>query len=97
MAYAFVYIVTNKPNGVFYIGVTTNLPQRAMQHRLSMVNGFSKKYNLHHLVWYEAHEDMSAAIRREKAVKRWTRAMKIERIEQMNPNWQDLGPGLGDG
>ena len=85
-----VYILANIPKGTLYIGVTSNLIQRIWQHKSGLVEGFSKRYNLHTLVWYELHETMESAIVREKAVKKWNRAWKIELIEKTNPNWTDL-------
>jgi putative endonuclease len=85
-----VYILTNKPNGVLYIGVTTNLVQRTWQHRQKLVTGFSNKYNLQRLVWYERHESIDIAISREKQMKKWNRDWKIQLIETSNPGWQDL-------
>ena len=72
-----VYILANKPNGTLYIGVTSNLVQRVWQHRNDLVEGFTKRYGVHRLVWYEAHENMESAITREKMLKRWKRAWKI--------------------
>lgn len=86
----FVYIVTNKPKGVLYIGVTSNLPHRIHQHRTGAVSGFTKKYNLHRLVYVGPHETAETAIHREKALKRWKRSWKIELIESLNPDWADL-------
>ncbi len=85
-----VYILANIPKGTLYIGVTSNLIQRIWQHKSGLVEGFSKRYNLHTLVWYELHETMESAIVRENAVKKWNRAWKIELIEKTNPNWTDL-------
>lgn len=85
-----VYIVTNKPNGTFYIGVTSNLVQRIWQHKNKVVKGFTAKYGLHKLVWYEQHETMESAIGREKAMKFWKRRWKLNAIEQLNPDWRDL-------
>jgi putative endonuclease len=85
-----VYILTNKPLGTLYIGVTSNLPQRIWQHKTKVTKGFTEKYNLNKIVWYEAHEDMMSAIQREKALKAWKRDWKIRIIEEMNPLWRDL-------
>jgi len=85
-----VYILTNKPLGTLYIGVTYNLPQRIWQHKTKVTKGFTEKYNLNKIVWYEAHEDMMSAIQREKALKAWKRDWKIRIIEEMNPLWRDL-------
>jgi putative endonuclease len=85
-----VYILTNKPDGTLYIGVTSNLPARIFQHKNELVDGFSKKYNLHLLVFYEVHENMYSAITREKCLKKWNREWKIQLIESVNPSWRDL-------
>ncbi|MDE2715634.1 MAG: GIY-YIG nuclease family protein [Chloroflexota bacterium] len=85
-----VYILASKPNGTLYIGVTSNLIQRVWQHKNDLVEGFTKRYGLHRLVWYEAHESMESAITREKMLKRWKRAWKIELIDKDNPTWSDL-------
>ncbi len=90
MKFSFVYIVTNKPRGVLYIGVTTDLVRRISQHRQSLIPGFSYKYNCTRLVWYEVHEDVRAAIQREKSLKRWYRDWKIDLVERENPTWRDL-------
>jgi putative endonuclease len=85
-----VYIVTNRPRGTLYTGVTSDLPRRAYQHRTGAVEGFTKRYRLRLLVWFERHEDIVEAIAREKTLKRWQRAWKFELIEALNPNWDDL-------
>ncbi len=94
MAGGFVYIVTNKPNGVLYVGVTSDLPRRAYEHRESLIDGFSKAYGLKHLVWYEPYDDIRTAIQREKTMKHWPRAWKVRLINASNPNWSDLYDGL---
>ena len=85
-----VYILANKPLGTLYIGVTSNLPQRIWQHKNKVTKGFTEKYNLNTLVWYEVHEEMISAIQREKALKAWKREWKIRIVEEMNPLWRDL-------
>ena len=85
-----VYILTNKPLGTLYIGVTSNLPQRIWQHKNKVTKGFTEKYSLNKLVWYEVHEEMMSAIEREKTLKAWKRERKIRIIEEMNPLWRDL-------
>jgi putative endonuclease len=85
-----VYILTNKRNGTLCIGVTSDLAKRVWEHKNNMVAGFTKKYNLHHLVWYELHENMESAILREKRLKDYKRSWKLKLIESMNPAWQDL-------
>ena len=86
----FVYILASRRNGTFYIGVTSNLAQRLEQHRENAAAGFTRRYGVHTLVWYEAHATMESAITREKALKRWKRAWKVELIEKTNPLWRDL-------
>jgi len=85
-----VYILANKQNGTLYIGVTNDLVERVWQHKNDMTEGFSKKYAVHKLVYYELHRDMVAAITREKQLKKWNRAWKLELIEEKNPDWKDL-------
>lgn len=86
----YVYILTNKPYGVFYIGITSSLAKRVYEHRQGVVEGFSKRYHLKMLVYYEIFEDAPNAIAREKRLKRWPRQWKIEAIMKMNPEWNDL-------
>ena len=95
MKHPCVYIMTNKRNGTLYIGVTSNLAQRAWQHKNNLVAGFTKRYGTHILVWYETHDTMSEAIMREKRVKEWKRAWKLEMISAFNPDWRDLYDDLG--
>ena len=85
-----IYILASKYNGTLYIGVTSNLPQRMYQHREEIIEGFSKKYGIKMLVYFELCDDMVSAIAREKALKGITRAKKIALIEFVNPNWEDL-------
>ena len=85
-----VYILASEKNGTLYIGVTSNLPKRAWEHRESVVDGFSRTYGVKRLVYSEFHETMEAAITREKQLKKWNRAWKIELIERDNPDWLDL-------
>ena len=85
-----VYILASKRNGTLYIGVTSNLIQRVWQHKNDLVEGFTKRYVVHTLVWYEGHETMESAIVREKAIKEWRRAWKLDLIEKRNPAWKDL-------
>ena len=89
-----VYLLASKRNGTLYVGVTSNLPQRVWQHKSNLVEGFTKRYRVHMLVWYELCGTMEAAITREKAIKEWKRAWKIRLIEESNPDWLDLYPGL---
>jgi len=90
-----VYILASRRNGTLYVCVTSNLPGRVWQHRNEVVDGFSKRYGVHTLVWYEPHETMESAILREKQLKAGSRARKLGLIEAMNPDWQDLYDGLG--
>jgi putative endonuclease len=85
-----VYILASKRNGTLYIGVTSDLVKRVWQHRNDMEEGFTKRYGIHHLVWYELHENMESALQREKRLKEWKRAWKLELIERFNPEWEDL-------
>jgi putative endonuclease len=85
-----VYILASKRNGTLYIGVTSDLIKRIWEHKNNMVEGFTKRYGVHQLVWYEVHESMESAIEREKRLKEWKRKWKLELIESSNPNWQDL-------
>jgi putative endonuclease len=90
-----VYIVTNKRDGILYVGVTSNLPKRAWEHREGVVAGFTKRYGLKLLVYFEWHDEIALAIQREKNIKHWSRAWKIDLIERMNPDWKDLFETLG--
>jgi len=85
-----VYIMTNRRDGTLYIGVTSNLPRRVWEHHEGLVEGFTKRYGLKRLVYYERHEDIGSAIVREKALKTWRRAWKVRLIVATNPNWDDL-------
>jgi len=85
-----VYILASQKNGTLYIGVTSDLAKRTWEHKNNLVDGFTKRYSIHHLVWYELHEDMNSAIEREKSLKEWKRAWKLKLIEGFNPDWQDL-------
>ncbi len=89
-----VYILASKRNGSLYVGVTSALVQRIWQHREDLADGFTKKYRIKTLVWYEMHNTMESAIGREKTLKKWKRAWKLELIEGANPEWRDLYPGL---
>ena len=85
-----VYILAKKRNGTLYVGVTSDLVKRIWEHKNNIVEGFIKDYNVHQLVWYELHESMESAIIREKRLKDWKRAWKLELIEGKNPDWLDL-------
>jgi putative endonuclease len=89
-----VYILAKGRNGTLYVGVTSNLPGRVWQHRRDLVDGFTKRYCVHDLVWFEVHEIMESAINREKAIKGWRRSWKLELIEKTNPYWRDLYPEI---
>jgi putative endonuclease len=86
----FVYIMASKPYGTLYVGVTSNLPQRAWHHHDGVIEGFTKKYGVHRLVFYEEFATMPEAIQREHNIKHWSRRWKIKLIETMNPMWDDL-------
>ncbi len=85
-----VYILASKQNGTLYVGVTSNLAQRIHQHRTGAVEGFTKKYGVHRLVYFEPYEDSLTAIGREKTIKHWPRKKKLQAIEAGNPLWRDL-------
>jgi putative endonuclease len=85
-----VYILTSKPNGTLYIGVTTDLLQRIYQHRQATQDGFTQRYSVYSLVYFETFDSIRAAIEREKQLKKWNRAWKIRLIETNNPLWKDL-------
>ena len=91
----YVYILASKPYGTLYIGVTNDLMKRVYEHKNDFVEGFTKKYGVHQLVYYEQCDDVSGAIQREKQLKKWKRRWKIELIEKLNPYWKDLCDELG--
>ena len=95
MREGYVYIMTNRPNGVLYVGVTSNLARRAYEHREGLVEGFTSRYGLIRLAYYETFGMVTDAIQREKNIKHWPRAWKITLIETMNPEWRDLYLELG--
>ncbi len=90
----FVYILASKRNGTLYTGVTNNLFKRVDEHKNNFIPGFTSKYNVHNLVYYERYSDIYDAIAREKRLKKWKRAWKLELIEKSNSNWQDLYDNL---
>jgi putative endonuclease len=90
MKHPAVYITASRRNGTLYVGVTSNLPQRAFEHREGIVPGFTRRYGCKMLVWYELHDTMAAAIAREKQIKGGSRRDKLALIEAMNPDWCDL-------
>jgi len=85
-----VYLLASKPNGTLYVGVTSDLVKRVWEHKDDLVEGFTSKYGVHLLVYYEMHEDMLGAITREKQIKKWNRSWKLKLIERDNPEWKDL-------
>jgi putative endonuclease len=87
---SYIYILTNKKNGILYIGVTADLSKRIWEHKNKITKGFTSKYNLDKLVYCEHYEDVTMAIKREKILKSWKRDWKIKLIEGANPNWDDL-------
>ena len=90
MKQSYVYILASKRNGTLYVGVTSDLIKRIYEHRQNLVEGFTNKYNVHELVYYEVHSDIEAAILREKQIKKWNRRWKLRLIEEMNSEWRDL-------
>lgn len=91
---AYVYILTNRARGTLYIGATTDLVGRIYQHRLGVVEGFTQKYKLTRLVFYETYEELEGAFTRERQLKKWNRDWKVTLIEQDNPAWDDLYPAI---
>jgi putative endonuclease len=89
-----VYILTSHRKGTLYVGVTSDLVKRIWEHKNDSAEGFTKRYGVHTLVWYEQHETMESAIDREKAIKEWKREWKVEMIERSNPEWKDLYDSL---
>lgn len=85
-----VYILATQQNGTLYIGVTSNLLKRAWEHQKDLVEGFTKRYRVHRLVYYELYDDMVSAIKREKQMKKWNRTWKLELIDRQNSRWRDL-------
>ncbi|UCE47681.1 MAG: GIY-YIG nuclease family protein [Phycisphaerales bacterium] len=94
MGQYYVYILASKRNGTLYIGVTNNLLERIHQHKEAVTKGFAHRYNVHNLVYYEVFNRIQDAITREKRMKKWNRAWKIELIEKSNPNWEGLFDSL---
>ena len=93
--YPAVYILASRRNGTLYTGVTSKLLVRIQQHRDGTFDGFTREYGVKRLVWFEAHATMESAITREKRIKKWMRAWKLELIEAGNPGWRDLAEDLG--
>jgi putative endonuclease len=87
---AFVYIMTNRPNGILYVGVTNDIVRRAFEHREGLIAGFTKRYGLHRLVYVEEYDSIAQAVQRERTIKHWSRAWKVRLIVATNPSWDDL-------
>ena len=90
----YVYMLCSKRNGTLYTGVTSDLIKRIYEHKNELVDGFTKQYSVHTLVWYEVHDTIEMAIQREKQIKKWERSWKLRLIEENNPDWQDLNDGV---
>ena len=90
MKQSYVYILASGKNGTLYIGVTCDLVKRIYEHKQNIIDGFTKKYAIHTLVYFEIHEDIREAISREKRIKKWNRNWKLRLIEEFNPEWRDL-------
>lgn len=90
----FVYILATRRNGTLYVGMTDDLTRRVWEHRIGAVSGFTKKYGVKQLVWYEVHESRETAFVRERQLKKWNRAWKLQLIERFNSNWHDLADEL---
>ncbi len=88
--HSYIYIMSNKTNGTIYIGVTSDIIKRVYEHKNKLVDGFTKQYNLHDLVYYEVYDDINEAIKREKQLKSWKRQWKIDLIQKDNVDWKDL-------
>ena len=91
----YVYILSSKRRGTLYIGVTSDLSKRVYEHKNGLVEGFTKRYEVHRLVYYEVAKDAEAALTRERQIKKWNRAWKLRLIEEHNPEWEDLYANLG--
>lgn len=90
----YVYLLASKKHGTLYVGMTNDIVRRGYEHRSKVVQGFTKRYSVSQLVWFEIYEDAISAIAREKELKKWRRAWKIRLIEESNPDWLDLYPGI---
>jgi len=86
----FVYIMSNRKNGTLYVGVTADIVRRTYEHRTGAIEGFTRRYGLKRLIWFEQHDEIAHAIQREKHIKDWPRAWKVRLIENLNPEWEDL-------
>ena len=93
----YVYILASKIGGTLYIGVTNDLVRRVFEHKSKFVRGFTKKYNVVKLVYFEQYDDIENALQREKRLKKWNRQWKVRLIEERNPDWDDLYPGIAAG
>jgi putative endonuclease len=93
----YVYILTNKPYGTLYVGITNDLVRRTWEHRNDVVSGFTRVHQTHRLVWYEVHGDAYEAITREKLIKKWHRDWKVNLVQAMNPRWEDLYDAIAAG
>jgi putative endonuclease len=91
---SYVYLLASKKYGTLYLGVTSDLVRRGYEHRTKAVEGFTARYGVDRLVWFETHDDVVTAIAREKELKKWRRNWKISLIEEQNPDWVDLYPGI---
>src|SRR5579859_1638238 len=90
----YVYLLASRKHGTLYIGVTSDLVRRVYEHKTKAIPGFTSRYGVDRLVWFECHEDPTAAIEREKEIKKWRREWKIRLIEESNPEWIDLYEGI---
>jgi len=90
----YVYILASRRNGTLYVGMTDDLIRRVWEHRIGAVPGFTRKYAVQMLVWYEQHETRETAFQRERQIKKWNRAWKLQLIERFNPTWKDLAVDL---
>ena len=90
----YVYLLSSRPFGTLYVGMTSDLGKRGWEHKVKAVPGFTAKYGVHGLVWYERHASLEAAFARERQIKKWKRAWKIQLIEANNPQWVDLYPSI---
>jgi putative endonuclease len=95
MAY-YVYLLASKKHGTLYLGVTNDIVRRVSEHRTKAVPGITSRYDVHKLVWFEIYDDAASAIAREKELKKWRRDWKIRLIEEQNPGWEDLYPGISN-
>ena len=86
----YIYIMASRRNGTLYIGITNDIVRRVYEHKNNFIDGFTSKYGIHNLVYYEQFDNIESAIQREKQLKKWNRKWKLELIERANPNWKDL-------